>query len=159
MIGLVVSKPTVGMQRHSSGKLPVSAPPENASLPAPVMTAARCAGERSNSWNAFCSDSAVSAQIALRRSARLMVISVVPSELFSTRTFCMGTPFFNPHLGGVCADHTWQRRYGKCRCGSREAARCDDGAAQPAVCRFSSAGGCGRMTSQEPKKAQRQREG
>ena len=37
MIGLVVSKPTVGMQRHNSGKSPVSAPPENASLPAPVM--------------------------------------------------------------------------------------------------------------------------
>ena len=49
MIGLVVSKPTVGMQRHSSGKLPVSAPAENASLPAPVSTAAFCVGERSKS--------------------------------------------------------------------------------------------------------------
>jgi len=49
MIGLLVSKPTVGMQRQSSGKLPVSAPPENASLPAPVSTAAFCTGERSKS--------------------------------------------------------------------------------------------------------------
>ena len=35
-------------------------------------------------------DSAVSAQMALRFSGRLMVISVVPSALFSTRTFCIG---------------------------------------------------------------------
>src|SRR3954447_22827556 len=89
MIGLLVSKPTVGMQRQSSGKLPVSAPPENASLPAPVSTAAFCAGERSKSQKACCSNSAVSAQIALRRASRLIVISVVPSALFSTRTFCM----------------------------------------------------------------------
>ena len=61
-----------------------------------VMTAAFCEGERSNSWKAFCSDNAVSAQIALRRSGRLIVISVVPSALFSTRTFCMGTPLFLP---------------------------------------------------------------
>jgi len=38
IIGFLVSMPTVGMQRQSSEKLPVSAPPENASLPAPVST-------------------------------------------------------------------------------------------------------------------------
>jgi len=37
------------MQRQSSGKLPVSAPPENASFPAPVSTAAFCVLERSKS--------------------------------------------------------------------------------------------------------------
>src|SRR5215218_4307298 len=90
MIGFSVLKPTVGMQRHSSGKLLVSAPPENASLPAPVMTAHFCVCDASNSTKAFCNNSAVSAQIALRFSGRLMVISVVPSALFSTRTFCIG---------------------------------------------------------------------
>src|SRR5436190_16687505 len=130
MIGLSVSKPTVGMQRHSSGKLPVSAPPENASLPAPVITAARCVGERSKSRKAPCSDSAVSAQIALRRSGRLIVISVVPSALFSTRTFGMGTPFFVSAM--AVFSMIILGRAGLANIAADRARVCDDGAAQPA---------------------------
>jgi len=75
MMGLSVVKPEPGMQRHSSGRLLTSAPDENASLPAPVITATRCS-EASNSAKPACSSSAVSLQMAFLRAGRLMVNSV-----------------------------------------------------------------------------------
>jgi len=57
------------MQRHSSGKLPVSAPPENASLPAPVITRGTLrAGLLEIHKRLFAAAARSSAQIALRRS-------------------------------------------------------------------------------------------
>ena len=42
MIGLSVLIPTVGTQRHSSGRSVTSAPDENARPPSPVRIATRC---------------------------------------------------------------------------------------------------------------------
>lgn len=79
MIGFSVVMPMVGTQRQSSGRFVTSAPPENASSPLPVRMATRC-DEASKAANARCSSRAVSAQMALRRSGRLMAMTVVPSS-------------------------------------------------------------------------------
>jgi len=74
MIGFSVAIPTVGTQRHNSGRSVTSAPDENARPPVPVRIATRCA-ERSNSANAACSSTATALLIALSFSGRLIAIT------------------------------------------------------------------------------------
>src|SRR5579862_473851 len=74
MTGLSVLIPTVGTQRHNSGRSVTSAPDENARPPSPVRIATRCA-ERSNAANACCNSIATALLIALSFSGRLIEIT------------------------------------------------------------------------------------
>src|SRR5579863_10588910 len=74
MIGLSVLIPTVGTQRHSSGRSVTSAPDENARPPSPVRIATRCS-DASNAANACCSSIATALLIALSFSGRLIAMT------------------------------------------------------------------------------------
>src|SRR5205807_8772621 len=69
MIGLSVAIPTVGTQRHNSGRSVTSAPAEKARPPRPVRIATRWS-ERSKPANASCNSIATALLIALRFSGR-----------------------------------------------------------------------------------------
>jgi hypothetical protein len=71
MIGLSVLKPTLGMQRHSSGRSETSAPEQKVRSPTLLRMATRWL-DASKAWKACCSSTATAALIALRRSGRLM---------------------------------------------------------------------------------------
>ena len=72
MIGLSVVIPTVGTQRHNSGRSVTSAPAEKARPPVPHKIATRCA-ERSKAANASCNSIATALLIAFSFSGRLML--------------------------------------------------------------------------------------
>ena len=67
----MTATPTVGTQRHNSGRSVTSAPAENARPPAPARTATRWA-DASNSANACCNSIATALLIALSFSGRLI---------------------------------------------------------------------------------------
>src|SRR5438270_10729071 len=96
MIGLSVAIPTVGTQRHSSGRSVTSAPAEKARPPAPVRTATRC-DDRSNAANASCNSIATALLIAFSFSGRLMLI-IETGPRSSTLTTLMPWPF--AEIGG-----------------------------------------------------------
>ena len=91
MIGLSVTIPTVGTQRHSSGRSVTSAPAEKARPPAPVRIATRC-DDRSNAANAACNSIATALLIAFSFSGRLM-LTIETDPRSSTLTTLMAWPF------------------------------------------------------------------
>ena len=91
MIGLSVTIPTVGTQRHSSGRSVTSAPAEKARPPAPVRIATRCA-DRSNAANTACNSMATALLIAFSFSGRLM-LTIETDPRSSMLTTLMAWPF------------------------------------------------------------------
>src|SRR5689334_2623859 len=84
MTGFSVLIPTVGTQRHNSGRSVTSAPDENARSPVPVSTATRAA-EPSNSAKACCNSTATALLIAFSFSGRLIAMTETGPR-FSTVT-------------------------------------------------------------------------
>src|ERR1700735_187253 len=109
MIGLSVLIPTVGTQRHNSGRSVTSAPEENARPPIPVRIATRCS-ERPNAPHANCSSTATALLMAFSFSGRLMAItetgprcSTVTTDILNYSLLHLGEgwgPFFNHASGG-----------------------------------------------------------
>ena len=88
MIGFSVVIPTVGTQRHNSGRSVTSAPEENARSPVPVSTATRCS-ERSNSAKACCNSIATALLIAFSFSGRLIAMTETGPRFSTVTTLIM----------------------------------------------------------------------
>ena len=101
MIGLSVAIPTVGTQRHNSGRSVTSAPAEKARPPRPVRIATRWS-ERSKPANASCNSIATALLIALRFSGRLMaMIETGPRSSMLTTLIATSFPSLRRAEGAI----------------------------------------------------------